>query len=79
MLLSINGNDVTTGNYVVWQNLLFRPQPKQLINVQIERQKRLIELSAIAQPFVRTQKKIIVDVAKDEQQALVLRGWVLNK
>jgi predicted metalloprotease with PDZ domain len=79
VLLSINGNDVTTGNYVVWQDLLFRPQPKQLINVQIERQKQLIELSTIAEPFVRTRKKVIVDVESNKEQTNELKNWVLNR
>lgn len=79
VLLSINGNDVTTGNYVVWQELLFRPEPTQLIKVKVERQKQLIELSAISQPFVRTQKKVIVDVESNKEQMKKLRNWVLNK
>jgi predicted metalloprotease with PDZ domain len=79
VLLSINGNDVTTGNYVVWQDLLFRPEPTQLIKVKVERQKQLIELSAISQPFVRTQKKVIVDVESNKEQMKKLRNWVLNK
>lgn len=77
VLISINGNTVSTGNYAVWQDMLLKPQANAFIKIQVERQKQLIELSAIAPIYKRTQKKVVKDMPTITDKNRKFRGLVL--
>lgn len=78
-LTHLNQQAITTGNYALYQSLLFDPPPAQTITITVQRNQQTLQLRTTAQVYRLTRKNTIADLPTYTPFAQSLRTYLRGK